>query len=78
MRDLTPGASPLCFSMSHAVFNSNGWDEKHVQVFGRLRVSRRRFLGMAATFAVVIGLPSLSDSGPKFQFAKASWSISRK
>jgi ferredoxin-type protein NapG len=35
-----------------------------LQALRRLRISRRRFLGMAATFAVVTGLPGLSEIVP--------------
>jgi ferredoxin-type protein NapG len=35
-----------------------------VQALRRLRISRRRFLGMAATFAVITGLPGLSEIIP--------------
>jgi formate hydrogenlyase subunit 6/NADH:ubiquinone oxidoreductase subunit I len=35
-----------------------------LQALRRLRISRRRFLGMAATFAVVTGLPGLSEIIP--------------
>jgi formate hydrogenlyase subunit 6/NADH:ubiquinone oxidoreductase subunit I len=35
-----------------------------LQALRRLRISRRRFLGMAATFAVLTGLPGLSEIIP--------------
>ena len=35
-----------------------------LQALRRLRISRRRFLGMAATFAVATGLPGLSEIVP--------------
>jgi ferredoxin-type protein NapG len=38
--------------------------EMQLQALRRLRISRRRFLGMAATFAAVVGLPGLSEIVP--------------